>query len=169
MEKKVLENYIDILIEKSKSAIKKNEVPISCLFLSNNKIISIFHNLTNKTRNATKHCEILCLDGAYESNIDPSETIAIVTVEPCLMCGYALFLAKIKKIYYILSNEKFGGVESLYNIKLNVEVINYRRNEIKGLLKRFYEIGNLNLTEEKRHRFKKNKKKILNIKKLKTN
>lgn len=40
--------------------------------------------------------------------------IAIVTVEPCLMCGYALILAKIKKVFYVLPNNKFGGIESLY-------------------------------------------------------
>lgn len=167
MKKETLQNYIDILIKKSKEAIKNNEVPISCLFITNNKITSIFHNLTNKTKNATKHCEILCLDSSFNSNIDPSNSIAIVTVEPCLMCGYALFLANIKKVYYVLSNNKFGGIESLYNIKLDFEVIDYRKEEIKGLLKKFYEIGNLNLEEEKRHRFKKNKNIVLNNKKLK--
>ena len=171
MKKKEIENYIDILIKNSEEAIIKNEVPISCLFISENKMISIFHNLTNKTKNATKHCEMICIDSAFKTKKDLSDVIAIVTVEPCLMCGYALFLAKLKKVYFVLSNNKFGGVGSLYNIKLNYEIINYRNQDIKSLLQKFYEIGNLNIKPEQRHRFKKDKKEKHNLinKKLKSN
>ena len=73
--------------------------------------------MTNKLKNGTKHCEMLCLNYCYENNLDPSNMIAVITVEPCLMCGYALLLANIKKVYYVLPNNKFGGAESLYTIE----------------------------------------------------
>ena len=86
--------------------------------------------------------------------------IAVITVEPCLMCGYALLLAKVQKVYYVLPNNKFGGAESLYKIEgLDCEKVNYKNKEIQKLLKDFYEIGNTNLEPEKRHRFKKLKNK----------
>lgn len=58
-------------------------------------MVTIQHNLTNKLKNGTKHCEMLCLDHCFKNNLDVKNMIAIVTVEPCLMCGYALVLAKI--------------------------------------------------------------------------
>ena len=51
------------------------------------------------------------------------------------MCGYALVLANIKKVYYLIPNEKFGGVESLYSLELNCEKIDYKGNEVIDMLK----------------------------------
>ena len=69
------------------------------------------------------------------------------------MCGYALKLAKIRKVYYILPNSKFGGLESLIKIKgINFEQIDYRKNDVINLLKDFYNLGNEKLDPNDRHR-----------------
>lgn len=70
------------------------------------------------------------------------------------MCGYALLLSKIKKVYYIIPNNKFGGIESLLKLDLPCEKINYKETEVKNMLREFYENGNENISPEKRHRFK---------------
>ena len=160
IDKKILEPVFDILIEHSKLAIERKEVPVSCCFIRLTdtppgfEIIAIFHNLTNVTKNATKHCEMLCLDEVYKKGLTPDQYIAVVTVEPCLMCGYALKLAKVPKTYYALPNEKFGGIESLYNLDLDCEKVSYRRDDVLDLLRGFYEQGNDRLEPNKRHRFK---------------
>ena len=123
------------MIQKSYEAVNNKEIPVACCFVNmNNKkleLVTIQHNLTNKLKNGTKHCEILCLDYCYKNNLDVTKMVAIVTVEPCLMCGYALLLSNIKKVYYVLPNSKFGGVESLYNLKdLRCEKISYKQNKI---------------------------------------
>lgn len=81
--------------------------------------------------------------------------IAYVTVEPCLMCGYALILAKIPKVIYIVNNEKFGGIKSLFNLPLNCIQIDLYNQKIIDLLKKFYNMGNQKLDPKKRHRYKK--------------
>ncbi len=160
MNENQISEIFEILLTNSKEAICKKEVPVSCCFVEPSpdyeayKIISIAHNLTNFTKNATKHCEMLCIDSAIKQGADLQKCIAFVTVEPCLMCGYALKLAKISKVYYILPNDKFGGVESLFKIDLVCEKINYKKDVILGLLKGFYETGNDRLEPSKRHRFK---------------
>ncbi len=57
--------------------------------------------------------------------MDPENLICVVTVEPCLMCGYALKLANVKYCYYVLANPKFGGIESLYKMDLESQKIDY--------------------------------------------
>lgn len=164
MEAKQIEAVFELLFENSRQAIERKEVPVSCCIAEPDKktgefkIIAIEHNLTNLMKNATRHCEILCLEKAIEAKCDLSKCIILVTVEPCLMCGYALKLAKIAKVYYILPNDKFGGVESLFNISLDCEKIEYKKETVLGFLRGFYEHGNDKLEPEKRHRFKKRDK-----------
>ena len=151
--KKIFDN----LIELSNKAIINNEVPIACSFIHKDtgKELATFYNLTNECRNAIKHCEILCIEECVKNNINLADVDVYVTVEPCLMCGYALVLAGIHKVYFIINNNKFGGVNSLYNLKLNCEQVEYREAYVKEQLQNFYKIGNPNLEPEKRHRYKK--------------
>ncbi len=164
MERKQIEEIFELLFDNSRQAIERKEVPVSCCIAERDantdqlKIIAIEHNLTNLMKNATKHCEMLCLEKAIEAKRDLSKCVVLVTVEPCLMCGYALKLSNIAKAYYILPNDKFGGVESLYSINLNCEKIDYKRETVLGFLRGFYESGNEKLEPEKRHRFKKRDK-----------
>jgi hypothetical protein len=69
------------------------------------------------------------------------------------MCGYALKLAGIRKVYFILANSKFGGLKSLMEIKgVDFQQVDYRTSEVIDFLKNFYNIGNDKLDPSKRHR-----------------
>ena len=89
-----------------------------------------------------------------------------MTVEPCIMCGYALKLAGVRKVYFILANPKFGGLKSLMKIKgVDFEQVDYQTSRVVELLKRFYNIGNDKLDPNKRHRKPKTVSKDSNISK----
>ena len=52
-----------------------------------------------------------------------------VTVEPCVMCAYALNLARVSKVVYGAGNDKFGGngsILSLHKFKAGQEIIGGR-------------------------------------------
>ena len=53
------EAYIEAL-----KAYKKNEVPIGCVIVHNNKIIARAHNLRNTKRNSLYHAEVLAINKA---------------------------------------------------------------------------------------------------------
>ena len=40
-----------------------------------------------------------------------------VTVEPCIMCAYALVLAGVSKVVYGCDNDKFGGNGSVLSLQ----------------------------------------------------
>jgi len=46
------------------------------------------------------------------------ECTLYVTVEPCIMCAYAIKLAGVKKVVYGCDNDKFGGNGSIMSINL---------------------------------------------------
>lgn len=96
------------------------------------EILTIHHNGTNERKNGCAHCEFLCLEDLNGKDLSSVEVF--VTVEPCIMCAYALKLSKIKKVYYYLANPKFGGVESLVEVDLNYERIKGKEELVKEVL-----------------------------------
>ena len=81
------------------------------------------HNLTTLTKNATTHCEINCIravSAKASSEEACKETLAnctvYVTVEPCIMCAYALNLAGVQRVVFGCNNDKFGGNGSILSL-----------------------------------------------------
>lgn len=107
----------DALAEAHKSLHECNEVPVGCVFVLNNVIISRGHNLVNRTANPTRHAEFICIDETLkyckERNIAYEDIFkqltVVVTVEPCIMCMSALYSFKVKEIIYGCKNDRFGG------------------------------------------------------------
>ena len=44
------------------------------------------------------------------------ECTVYVTVEPCIMCAYALNLARVKRVVFGTHNDKFGGNGSILSL-----------------------------------------------------
>jgi tRNA-specific adenosine deaminase 2 len=74
------------------------------------------HNLTNTDKNASRHCEINCLEQLEQSHTDISKLSLFVTVEPCIMCTFALNIAGIAKVYFGKFNYRFGGCGSVLGV-----------------------------------------------------
>ncbi len=66
-----IDYYMNKLIEVCEKAIKRNEIPVSCIFIHipSKKILIDSHNYTNLTHNASSHCEINCIK-YLEKNIE---------------------------------------------------------------------------------------------------
>ena len=101
----------------AKDGIKSGEVPVGAIFVNTeeDKLYAKSHNLTSQTKNATTHCEINCIREIRDPEILRNLTV-YVTVEPCIMCGYALNLAKIKRVVFGTKNDKFGGNGSILSL-----------------------------------------------------
>ena len=146
-------------------------MPVGCVIVENNsKVIASAHNQTNVTGNATKHCEIVCIQelASKHSIYELTNCYLYVTVEPCIMCASALKIMNVEKVFFGCANTKFGGNGSVYSlheseslgfpsecflssypsIKIGGE---YEQSAIR-ILKTFYESGNDSLSLEKRAR-----------------
>lgn len=109
------EKYMNIALIEAKKAYKKNEVPIGCIIVKNNKIISKAYNKKEKTNVVTKHAEIIAIEKACKKlkTWHLNDCILYTTVEPCLMCTGAIIQSRMKRVVYATENEKYGSLNKI--------------------------------------------------------
>jgi len=102
------EKIIKILLKLSKKAYKNKEVPVSCVLVKDNKIVSKAFNKKNIKHNPLLHAEIICLQKAYKKfkRWNLNDCVLYVSLEPCDMCKQIIEESRINKVYYILDKGK---------------------------------------------------------------
>ncbi|KAK7235060.1 deaminase [Aureococcus anophagefferens] len=101
----------------------QGEVPVGCVFVNDNNVeIASGANETNEAMCATRHAELVAIDGALDraakrnQPIDWTRCALYVTCEPCIMCASALSQLGIAKCYFGCRNDKFGGCGSILSL-----------------------------------------------------
>ena len=114
-------DYMKIAINNAKKAYDLDEVPIGCVIVRDNVIIS-------STYIATYHAEILAINEACSklNTWHLEDCVLYTTVEPCMMCMGAIKQARISRVVYGVDNYAFGYLRKLEDGKLVVK---------KGILK----------------------------------
>lgn len=102
-------------LELAHHAIEQGEIPVACVFVHDGNIIGEGWNMTNESKNATKHCEFVAIERILKDHTIEifKESELYVTCEPCIMCASALSIIGIKKVYFGCYNERFGGNGSI--------------------------------------------------------
>ena len=143
MEKK----FMDIAYQQALLAFKEDEVPVGCVVVKDNKVISKAHNKKEKNNCAISHAEIECIKKATKklNNWNLKGCELYVTLEPCMMCTGAIIQSRIDKVVFACKDPKGGSIVS--NIKLRrVKNINHypdyeygcMQEECSNLLKQFF-------------------------------
>lgn len=104
------EYYMRLAFAEAKQAETEDEVPIGAVIVANGKVIGKGYNQTERLNDVTAHAEMLAITAAanyLDAKFLESCTL-YVTLEPCPMCAAALRWARIGKIVYAASDEKFG-------------------------------------------------------------
>lgn len=135
--------YMKIALKEAKKALKNDDIPVGAVIVKDNKIISKAYNQKEKKNSAIRHAEIIAIEKANKKlktwHLD--NCVLYTTLEPCLMCTGAIMQARIKKIVFATSNEKFGGVWGKYKIlkKEKYDIKNdILKNESIKLLQNFF-------------------------------
>ena len=142
------EKYMALALKEAEKAFKKNEVPVGCVIVKDDKVIARAHNLRQTKKSVLGHAEILAIEKASKKlNSWILEGCTIyVTLEPCPMCAGTILQSRIKKLVFAANEPKFGACGSVINLfekKFNheVEVIpNVLQEESSKLLKNFFQI-----------------------------
>lgn len=125
-----------VAMEAALNAKNLDEVPIgACIVDNSGEIITTGFNQTITTNDPTAHAEILALRtaGNLIGNYRLLNTTVYTTIEPCVMCAGALVNARIKRLVFGAKDERFGAVESLFNI-CNHTALNHRIEITNGIL-----------------------------------
>ncbi|CAG8592882.1 1827_t:CDS:2 [Paraglomus brasilianum] len=143
--------YMQHALALAEEAYENQEVPVGCVFVCGEEIIGSGRNRTNETFNGTRHAELEAIDAILSNDKYTKdvfrECVLYVTVEPCVMCAYALRQLGIKHVYYGCANERFGGNGSVFNIHQDPQLTlhppylsqqGYYREEAILMLRKFY-------------------------------
>ncbi len=140
-------------LKEALKAYKKNEVPVGAVVVFNGKIIGRGHNLRESENDPTAHAEIVAIRDAATKigNWRLEKCTLYVTLEPCMMCSGAIYLSRIKKVYFATKDPKAGTLVSHEKL-LDKDWLNH---------KTVYETGTFSKTAQKilKRFFKKLRKK----------
>ena len=117
-------------LKMAKQALNDHEVPVGCVVIFNDTVIATGCNDVNRTKNATRHAEMLAVEQVRDwcKKVDKNEvdvfkqSVLYVTTEPCIMCAAALRILKLTNVVYGCPNQRFGGCGS----RLSVHTTDFR-------------------------------------------
>jgi tRNA(adenine34) deaminase len=105
-------------LREAEKAKDKDEVPIGCVIVLNNRVIARGHNLTETLNDVTAHAEMQSITAAenYLGAKYLNDCTIFITLEPCLMCAGALRWAQIGRIVFGAQDLKYGFGKFIENI-----------------------------------------------------
>ena len=138
--------FMDMAYKQACKAFELQEVPIGAVIVGKDgEIVARGYNQTEKKQTQLAHAEILALAKASRKakNWRLAGATIYVTVQPCLMCLGALYLARVSRVVYGIESTKFGipldrGIEiGIYrNLDTTIECMNYEKS--KEILQKFF-------------------------------
>ena len=117
-------------------AASHDEVPIGAVIIGeNSEFLASAFNKTITDNDPTAHAEIITLRNAAHAigNYRLTGTTIYTTIEPCVMCAGALVNARVKRLVFGAHDERFGAVETVYNL-CDSEWLNHRLDITPGVL-----------------------------------
>ena len=128
--------YMKLALKEAKKAEAIDEVPIGCVIVRNNKVISRGFNCRESKRLVISHAEIEAINKANKK-LDAwrlEDCDIYITVEPCIMCAGAIIQARFKRVIFGTRDFKGGAFGSSINV-LEAENINHHPEVVEGVLK----------------------------------
>ena len=131
------EKFMKEALKEAKKAYIKDEVPVGCVIVKDNKIIARGHNKKEKKKNAILHAEIVALTKAQKKLNDwrLNDCTLYVTLEPCLMCTGAIIQTRINKVVFGCNDPKGGAIDTVINIK-EIKNLNHSFESISKILEK---------------------------------
>lgn len=135
------EYFMKLALQEAVAALEKDEVPVGCIIVSNNRVIARSHNLTETLNDVTAHAEMQAITSAagYLSGKYLIDCTLYVTLEPCVMCCGALNWAQISRVVIGARDEKRGFINKNLSLHPKTEVVTgILENECSQLLLDFF-------------------------------
>ncbi|MCB0370542.1 MAG: tRNA adenosine(34) deaminase TadA [Bdellovibrionales bacterium] len=118
MQKYSDQYWMSAALKLANKAAVKNEVPVGCIIVKENKIVAKAYNLREHLQSPLAHAETLAIHRAAKKlNSWRLEGCSLyVTLEPCLMCSGVILQARISRLIYGAKDEKAGATDSLFKV-----------------------------------------------------
>ncbi len=124
------EYFMRIALQQAQLAFEADEIPIGAVVVAQNTVIAKGFNQVERLQDVTAHAEILAITAAsnYLGSKYLKDCTLYVTLEPCPMCGGAIYWGQLGRLVYGAADIK-RGCESM-----NLNVLHPKTNIIRGVL-----------------------------------
>jgi tRNA(adenine34) deaminase len=140
--------WMNLALEEARAAAEAGEVPVGAVVVAGGRILGRGRNQNETLQDPTAHAEILAITAAANTvgSWRLEGASLYVTLEPCLMCAGAIFLARIQRLVYATPDPKRGALGSVIDVSTS-EALNHHTEVERGpldeessrLLKAFFE------------------------------
>lgn len=129
------EYWMQRAIAEAGKARERDEVPIGCVIVRDDRIIARGHNLRESSQDPSAHAEMIAIRKAARklSSWRLLDTTLYVTLEPCTMCMGAIILSRIPCVVFGCFDAKGGAAGSLYDLSDDPR-LNHRVQLLPGIL-----------------------------------
>lgn len=126
--------FMKIAYNEATKAFLKDEIPVGCVIVKDDKIIARAHNLRESKNLVMAHAEMLAITKANKklNSWRLDECDIYVTLEPCPMCFGAIIQARFKNLYFGAYDKKAGACGSVLN--LSDFKFNHNVNVVGGIM-----------------------------------
>lgn len=135
------EYFMKMALQEAQMALQKEEVPIGCIIVGNNRIIAKAHNLTETLNDVTAHAEMQAITSAanYLGGKYLQNCTMYVTLEPCVMCCGALNWSQISKVVIGARDDQRGFINKHLSLHPKTEIIlDVLEPECSSIVKEFF-------------------------------
>lgn len=122
-------------LRQAQRASEAGDVPVGAVIVHNHQVIARGYNQREMLHDPTAHAEMIAITSAAEhlGTWRLSGCSLYVTLEPCVMCAGAIYLARLDRLIYAADDPKAGACGSLYNIPADAS-LNHRPAVTAGVL-----------------------------------
>jgi tRNA(adenine34) deaminase len=112
------EHFMQLALDAARGAASQGDVPVGCVVVRNNEVVTIAANAREAHHDPTAHAEVLALRaaGVAAGTWRLDDATVYVTLEPCVMCAGALLNARVARVVIGALDEKAGAVGSRYHV-----------------------------------------------------
>lgn len=135
------EYFMKTALNEAEVAMARDEVPVGCIVVCNDRVIARAHNLTETLNDVTAHAEMQAITSAAEflGGKYLQNCTMYITLEPCVMCAGALAWAQITKIVIGARDLQRGFIVGNVKIHPKTEVLTgILEEECGSIVKEFF-------------------------------
>ncbi len=129
-----------LALDQARIAYAEGEVPVGAVVVCDNKVIGKGYNQTERLKDPTAHAEIIAITAAcrHLGSKYLDKCTMYVTLEPCCMCGGALYWSQLGRLIFSVNDKKRGCLKlNVIHPKTIIEE-GYLQRESSILLKSFF-------------------------------